>query len=208
MDSEIDSSRDMITLQVIAERPRETVDSKPKNFLSPSEMKAFLEAARGGRYGVRDYCMVLMAYRHGLRVGELVKFRLDDVDLDAGRAFIRRQKGSMSTNHPMDGDEIRAVRAWMRRRAGFAHKSSPLLFLSERGPMCRQAFTFLCRQIAGRMKPTMHVHPHMLRHSCGYALANMGKDTRLIQDYLGHREIKNTEVYTRTTAKRFEGLWG
>lgn len=197
----------MITLKLVAER--ETVDSRPKNFLSPSEIAKFLEASRKrGRYSVRDYLMVLMAYRHGLRVGELVRFRLDDMDIEAGRVFVRRQKGSMSTSHPMAGDEIRAARAWLRLRSSFAHKASNFLFVSERGDsMIRQSFSYLCREIGKRMKPPMHVHPHMLRHSCGYALANMGKDTRLIQDYLGHKEIKNTEIYTRTTAKRFEKLW-
>lgn len=186
----------------------ETVNSRAKNFLSPSEMKRFLEAAKKGRYGIRDYCMCLFCYRHGLRVGELVTFRMDDLDLEAGRAFIRRQKGSLSTNHPMDGDEIRAVRAWLRDRKRFAHRNSEMLFISERGEgFIRQSFMYLCRVISKRTKPYIHVHPHMLRHSCGYALANKGFDTRLIQDYLGHKEIKNTEIYTRTSSSRFIGLW-
>lgn len=198
----------MITLKLVNQS--ETVDRKEKNFLSPTEMTRFLDASRqGGRYSIRDYCMVLMAYRHGLRAGELCKLLLTDIDLEAARLFVRRQKGSVSNNHPMTGEEIRAIRAWMRLRTSFPHHhGSKYLFVGERASiMARHAFTYLCRQIGNRMKPPMHVHPHMLRHSCGYALANQGKDTRLIQDYLGHKEIKNTEIYTRTSATRFEGLW-
>lgn len=179
----------------------------PKKFLNPSQMKEFLKAARKGRYGVRDFCMCLFGYQHGLRRLELINFRLDDLDLDSGRCFVRRQKGSISTNHPIPGEEIRALRAWLRLREKFAFKSSPLLFLSERGPMDVRSFNYLCRVIGNRMNPPTRVNPHMLRHSCGYKLADDGKDTRLIQDYLGHKEIRNTELYTQTSAKRFEGLW-
>lgn len=199
----------MITLKLIDEKPvlRETVDPAPKNFLSPTEMKKFLVAARKGRHSERDYALVLFTFRHGLRAGELISLRLDDVDLDAGRMFVRRQKGSRSTSHPLDGDEIRAARAWLRQRERLSDKQSVFMFISERGPFVRQALNYLCAEIGKRMNPPMHVYPHMLRHSCGYALANAGKDTRLIQDYLGHKDIKNTERYTRTTATRFEGLW-
>lgn len=198
----------MITLKLITKVPRETIDRKPKNFLNPGEIKRCLEAARKGRHSERDFLMVLMAYRHGLRAGELCKFRLDDIDLEEGQLFVRRQKGSVSTNHPIEGDEIRAVRAWLRERAKSDYRVSPLLFVQERGEMLsRHGFAYICREIGLRMKPAVHLHPHMLRHSCGYALANKGKDTRLIQDFLGHKEIKNTEIYTRTAATRFEGLW-
>ena len=161
----------------------------------------FLAAARKGRYGIRDYCLVLMAYRHGLRVSELVHVRLDDIDLDAGRMFVRRAKGSMSTSHPMDGDEVRAVRAYLRVRNTLSGSNSILdgaltgaveqvvvdrdaappthfLFMGERGrPLHRSAFNYLCREI-GERAGIGHVHPHMLRHSCGFALANKGCDTR------------------------------
>lgn len=202
-----EKSEAMVTLKLIAPA-RETVDTRPKNFLSPTEMDRFLAAARKGRYGERDYCVMLLAFRHGLRASELRDLTLQSIDLDAGRIFVARKKGSMSTNQPLDGDEIRAVRAWLRRRDKFADKRSPKLFITERGgELDRHAFHYLCSEVGKRMKPPMHVHPHMLRHSCGYALANKGCDTRLIQDYLGHRNIVHTERYTRISAARFEGLW-
>jgi site-specific recombinase XerD len=104
----------------------------------------------------------------------------------------------------MEGDEIRAIRGWLRKRRV---SNSPLLFLSERGPLTRQALNYLCSEIGKRARLSIKVHPHMLRHSRGFALANKGCDTRLIQDFLGHRNIRHTQIYTRTAAVRFEGLW-
>lgn len=185
----------------------ETIDQNAKNFLTSSEMKKFLAAARKSRHGVRNYCLMLTAYRHGLRVSELVDIRLKDLDLETGRVFVRRLKGSLSTHQPIEGDELRAIRAWLRERENYPNASSNYLFLSERGPMTRQSINYLVEQTGIRAKLNFKVNPHMLRHSTGYYLANKGCDTRLIQDYLGHRNITHTVRYTRTAAHRFEGLW-
>ena len=183
------------------------VDSRPKNFLTEAEIAGFLQAARKGRHGVRNYAMTLLGYRHGLRVSELINLRMADVDLDTGHLFVRRLKGSLSSSHPLGGDEIRSLRRWLRKRVNAPCCNSPLVFLSERGPMTRQAFNYVCAEVGKRAGLTIKVHPHMLRHSCGYALANKGKDTRLLQDYLGHRNITHTTIYTRTAAVRFGELW-
>lgn len=188
-------------------REKQTVDSHGKDFLTEAEMKHFLEAARHGRHGVRDYLMMLMTYRHGLRVSELVDLRLKDLDLETGRLYVRGKKGSLSTHQPIEGDEMRALRAWLREREQRRDARSPYLFLSERGPMVRQAVNYLVVEIGKRAKLRFHVHPHMLRHSTGYYLANRGYDTRLVQDYLGHKNIAHTVRHIRTTAVRFVGLW-
>jgi integrase len=120
------------------------VDPRPKNFLTEAEMGNFLKAARKGRHALRNFVMLLMAFRHGLRVSELVNMRMTDVDLDTGRLFVRRLKGSLSTSQPLEGDEIRALRAWLRERIKAPCCNSPLVFLSERGPMTRQAFNYIC----------------------------------------------------------------
>jgi type 1 fimbriae regulatory protein FimB len=73
--------------------------------------------------------------------------------------------------------------------------------------MTRQAFNYICAEVGKRGGLSIKVHPHILRHSCGFALANKRRDTRLIQDYLGHRNITHIQIYTRTAAVRFEGLW-
>lgn len=85
----------------------QAVDPQEKNYLTESEIKKFLEASRKGRHSVRDYCLMLVAYRHGLRVSELIDIRLKDLDLETGRMFVRRIKGSLSTNQPIEGDELR-----------------------------------------------------------------------------------------------------
>ena len=185
----------------------ETIDQNAKNFLTTSEMKKFLEAARKGRHGVLDYCLMLTAYRHGLRVSELIDIRLKDLDFDSARIYVRRLKGSLSTHQPIEGDELRSIRAWLKIRENYPNSSSNYLLLSERGPLTRQAVNYLVEQIGKRAKLSFKVNPHMLRHSTGYYLANKGCDTRLIQDYLGHRNITHTVRYTRTSAHRFEGLW-
>jgi type 1 fimbriae regulatory protein FimB len=180
------------------------VDGGEKNFLTESEVRQLLEAARHGRHGVRDHLMVLLAYRHGLRVSELVGIRISDLDLVNRLIYVQRCKGSLSTTQPLQDDEVEAIRAWQDRRGEI---DSPYLLLGERGPLTRQAVNYLFGEIGKRAGLAIHVYPHMLRHSTGYALANKGCDTRLIQDYLGHRNISHTVKYTRTSAARFHGLW-
>ena len=173
---------------------------RAKDFLTTAEVSRLLDATRAGRHGVRDYLLVLMMYRHGLRVSEAIALRRDEVDLAASRLWVRRLKNGLSVEQPMAGDELRATKRYLATRGD----ELPWLFVSERGaPMTRQAVNHLLVQAAARagLSP---VNPHMLRHSCGFALANRGYDLRLIQDYLGHRDPKHTVRYTRTA---FEGLW-
>ncbi|WP_323009632.1 tyrosine-type recombinase/integrase [Paracoccus sp. (in: a-proteobacteria)] len=104
---------------------------------------------------------------------------------------------------PVAGDELRAIKRWLARR----EDALPWLFVSERKkPLTRQAVNYIVGT-AGSRAGLGHVHPHMLRHSCGFALANKGRDLRLIQDYLGHRDPRHTAHYTRTAAHRFDDLW-
>src|SRR5262245_7216079 len=93
-----------------------TVDRRIKDFLTDAEIKQFLGAARKGIHGERDYLLALLAYRHGFRVAELIDVRLEEIDLRTARMQVRRLKGSLSTEHPIEGDELRAIRAWLRTR--------------------------------------------------------------------------------------------
>ena len=174
-----------------------------RDYLGPAQVGQLLAAARKGRHGVRDHLLILMMYRHGLRVSEAIVLRRDQVDLAQSRIWISRLKRGLSVEHPIEGDELRAIRRWSSVRKDML----PWLFVSERQqPMTRQAVNYLIAA-AGERAGLGHVHPHMLRHSCGFALANRGYDLRLIQDYLGHRDPRHTAHYTRTAARRFDGLW-
>jgi type 1 fimbriae regulatory protein FimB len=137
-----------------------------------------------------------MTYRHGLGVSEAIDLRRYEVDLAHARLWIRRLKRGLDVEHPIAGDELRAIKRCMASRTD----ALPWLFISERGqPFTRQSVNYLIAEAAARagLPP---VHPHMLRHSCGFSLANRGYDLRLIQDYLGHRDPKHTVHYTRVAA--------
>lgn len=176
---------------------------RSKNYLDPAEIEQLLEAAKGGRRGDRDYALLLLMYRHGLRVSETVGIKLDSVNLKQSRIWIKRAKGSLDTEQPLAGDELRALKRYLAIRKD----ALPWLFVSERGcQMVRRAVNHMIAA-AGERAGLGNVHPHMLRHSCGYALANKGQDFRLIQDWLGHRDPKHTSRYTRVAARRFEGVW-
>jgi site-specific recombinase XerD len=178
-----------------------------RDYPTPEEMAQFLRAAKQGRHGIRDYAMMLMCYRHGLRASELTEMRLEQIDLKSAHFACERKKGSLDTQQPIEGDESRAIRAWLRVREAHPYRHTNRVFLSERGPFTRQAVNYLVAQIGRRASLIVHVHPHMLRHSCGFALANKGLDTRLVQDWLGHQNIQHTVRYTKTAAKRFERVW-
>ena len=185
--------------------PAQPVDGheRGRDFLTATEMEQLLKAARSGRYGIRDYAMLLLTYRHGLRVSELVSMRRQDVTLGEARIWVDRLKGGLDTSQPLQGDELRALKAYLRTR----EDGLPWLFLSsQNGQMTRQNVNYLVKT-AGDRAGLGAIHPHMLRHSCGHALAEKGTDTRLMQDWLGHRDIRHTAWYSRTSAKRFEGIW-
>ena len=183
----------------LANRERRT-----REHLTPQEVEKLIMAARrGGRYGHRDATLILIAYRHGLRVSELVAMRWDQVDLEQGLFHVSRLKNGVPSTHPLRGPEIRALRRLRREYA-----VSPYVFVTERrGVMTDSSVRKIIARAGEQAKLGVPVHPHMLRHGCGFKLANEGHDTRAIQHYLGHRNIQHTVRYTELAADRFKRFW-
>lgn len=177
-----------------------------RDYLTKDEVRSLLRAARSTRrYGARNHAMILLAYRHGFRSSELVELRVADVDFRTGTIYCRRRKGSKSTVHPMMRDELEAIARVLRDRDV---DPRDYVFRSERGErLTRYAFWRIVSEAGKRAGLPMKAYAHQLRHGCGYYLANKGCDLRLIQDYLGHKQIQNTVRYTALNAKRFERLW-
>jgi integrase len=160
-------------------------------------------AGKIGRHGHRDQTLILVAYRHGLRVGELVSLRWEQIDLKHGHFHVNRLKRGLPSTHPLRGPELRALRRLPRD-----YPASPYVFCSERqGPMTDANVRKMIARAGVTAKIAFPVHPHMLRHTCGFKLANDGQDTRAIQHYLGHRNIQHTVRYTELSPERFKGFW-
>src|SRR5262245_37325677 len=183
---------------------RRNGEVRAREYLTDAEVNRLIAAAGSNRNGHRDATMVLTAYRHGLRVAELVWLRWDSVDFAHGRLHVRRAKGGSESVHPLSGRELRALRRLKRDQ----EPTSPFIFTSERGsPFTTAGFRKLIARLGVAAKFEFPVHPHMLRHACGYHLANKGVDTRSLQAYLGHKNIQHTVRYTELAPTRFKGFW-
>ena len=183
-------------------------DIKKRNFLTQNEIESLLNAANSGPHAARNYCLPLLCFIHGFRASEICRLRISDIDLRSKCIYIHRLKKGFSTTHPLLNKEVQALKRWLDIRDEYPQSTSEWLFLSRKGnPLSRQQFYQIISASGDQAGLPLEIHPHMLRHSCGFALANMGIDTRLIQDYLGHRNIRHTVWYTASNAGRFYGIW-
>ncbi|MCH9025487.1 MAG: tyrosine-type recombinase/integrase [Proteobacteria bacterium] len=185
--------------------PRKTnQEVRSREYLTANEVDRLMMAAKSlGRHAHRDATLILIAYRHGLRVSELVALRWDMVDLKQGLLHVSRLKNGVESTHPIRGPELRALRKLLRD-----YPDTPYLFVTERkGPLTTSTVRKIIARAGEKAKIGLPVHPHMLRHSTGYKLANGGHDTRAIQHYLGHKNIQHTVRYTELAANRFKDFW-
>ena len=213
-------SREAVVAKVVALRGKEKtapdnvlrkVPTRPKNrevrsreHLLPDEVDTLVKAAGTvGRHQLRDRVLILTAYRHGLRVSELVALKWDQIDLKRAQMHVNRVKNGSPATHPIEGGELRLLRQLQRK-----YTDTPFLFTTERGgPLTRSTVSKLLSRAGQEAGLPFPVHPHMLRHGTGYYLANKGIPTRTIQAYLGHKSIQHTVRYTELSGKTFNGLW-
>lgn len=179
-------------------------DYRSREYLTEQEVEQLMDAAgRVGRHGHRDSTLIMLSYRHGLRVTELVSLRWDQVDLKQGLVHVNRLKHGNASVHPVRGPELRALRRLQRD-----YPMLPYVFSSERkAPLTDDAIRKIVGRAGKEAKLPFSVHPHMLRHACGYKLAQAGQDTRAIQHYLGHKNIQHTVRYTQLSSERFKQFW-
>ena len=178
-----------------------------RKYLTQNEVERLMAATKGSRNEARDRCLLLLMFRHGLRVSEACGLMLSQVDTDSRVLHVSRLKKGLSTTHPLRADELRAIKAWMTQRERMTPDTHAFFVSERRQPLNRRTAWAAIRRYGELAGLPLDTHPHMLRHACGYAMADQGADTRLIQDYLGHRNIQHTVRYTATNPARFERLW-
>jgi type 1 fimbriae regulatory protein FimB/type 1 fimbriae regulatory protein FimE len=177
---------------------------RTREYLTEAEVEQLLETAGKSRNPVRDRLLILLAFRHALRVSELVDVKVEQIDLKAATIHIRRAKNGTPGIHGLQGDELRLIRALLREQP-----NSTFLFLSERkAPLSVDGVQKLVERLGVAARFAFPIHAHMLRHSAGYALAGRGVDTRTLQAFMGHRSISNTVIYTAVADKRVRNIWG
>lgn len=169
-----------------------------------SEVSALMDAARKiGRNGVRDATLILLMFRHGLRSAEVIALKWSQIDLKSGYIEVHRCKHGHDSIQPLRSPEIRALRQLQRD-----YPETNYVFVSERkAPLSTRTLRHIIARAGQLAKIPFPVHPHQLRHACGYYLAYNGHDTRAIQDYLGHKNIHHTVRYTKMSPQRFESFW-
>lgn len=181
---------------------------RSREYLTDKEVDVLMDAARRiGRHQHRDATLILLMYRHGLRVSEVTGteksegLRWEQIDLSQGLIHIKRLKNGVPSVHPLRGPEIRALRKLKREQEA----SSPYVFTTERGgPITSSTVRKMVVRAGKAAGIPFPVHPHQLRHGCGFKLANDGHDTRSLQHYLGHKNIQHTVRYTELSPDRFK----
>lgn len=173
---------------------------RSREYLTLEEINALRSAARStGRHTVRDEALIVVAYRHALRVNELVGLRWTDIDLVNRTIHINRSKREAEQTHCLADDEIELLQQLPR--------TNEYVFATEVGTQMSRRTAYDKIQRAGKLANlSIKAHPHMLRHTRGYLLANRGTPTRDIQDYMGHKDIRSTQLYTALAAERNRGL--
>lgn len=184
-------------------KPRNS-DRRKREHLTPDEVDKLIKTAKDVcRNGERDSCLILMMFRHGLRVSEVINLTWDQLDLERNIFHVHRLKRGTDSTHPLSAPETRLLRKLQKKNPGFEY-----VFVSERKTrLTDSTVRKMVATVGQKAGITFPIHPHMLRHATGYKLANDGQDTRAIQLYLGHKNIQHTVRYTELASDRFKRFW-
>lgn len=184
------TKRKVATAKPLERKATHAHRSETIKFLTLDETRRFF----AGVTDKRDKAIFLLAYRHGLRASEIGLLRVSDLNLKRLRVMLHRLKGSLSGEHPLQADEARSLKAWLKSR----NTDSPILFPSRRGlPISRQMLDVLMKNYGEEAAiPKDKRHFHVLKHSIATHLLDAGADLRFVQDWLGHANIQNTVIYT------------
>jgi type 1 fimbriae regulatory protein FimB len=183
--------------------------AEDRKHLTSHEVERLILATKGSRHEARDRCLMLLMFRHGLRATEACRLKLDQVDADSRVLHVIRLKRGLSTDHSLRAAELRSIAAWLKERDRRKPPATVKTFFvsDRRRPLHRSSVNLLLAKYGVAAGLPLRAHPHMLRHACGYALADQGCDPRIVQDYLGHRNIQHTVKYTAANPARFQRLW-
>ena len=167
-----------------------------------------MKAAKQNLNRARDEAIVLIGFSHGLRASEIVNLKWSMIDLKTGLLHVKRIKNGIPSTHPLRGPELRLLNRIRREQELSQIQTGGFVFIATGGgPMTTSNLRKLVTKLGKLANLPFPVHPHMLRHSCGYHLANSGQDTRAIQHYLGHNNIQHTVKYTALSPERFNTFW-
>jgi type 1 fimbriae regulatory protein FimE len=177
-------------------------DLRPREWLEQEEVERLIKAAgRIGRHRVRDALMIRMAEKHGLRASELCNLKWVNFDFDSRNPKVKiiRLKDSENSTHFLNREEIIGL-----KKMRDLYPGSHYVFGHERGSRISPgAFWKIVKRAGIEAGFSFPVHPHQLRHACGYRLTNEGKDSRSIQAYMGHKKPENAMIYTKMSPERF-----
>lgn len=158
-----------------------------------------------GKRVLRYRTILSLLYYHGLRKKELCDLKWENVNLSCNppNIFIERAKNGRSGTHPLVSDE----RTLLESLKKMSVKDEYVIENPMGGKLSRESIDKFFQTINEKEILPFHLHPHMLRHGCGYYLANKDVSLRRIQDYLGHTNLSSTVIYTTLSSKKFVGLW-
>ena len=185
-------------------RTKTNLELRSREYLTVDEVNQLRKAVRkNSQFLDRDEAIILVGFRHGLRLKELADLKWDQINFKDNLMHVKRAKNGLASTHPIKPDELRLLKKLSKDPKRQKH-----VFISRNNlPISEKTLNTIIKKAGKDAGLDFPIHPHMLRHGCGYYLANKGIDTRAIQLYMGHRNIQSTVIYTQLDATRFDNFW-